>query len=388
MNRRTNIKKPVNDLDYGIRAFASDKSKGEQARRSTAKQQHDAVGSHPYSVFKRPYGQDNYQAMEYLGDFPPGFFPMGPFLPDVPGMEMPVPDWDVYIPWNLTFFCTSSLCWCEGGEVCKTVSCTYEIVSVSFVEGDGKGWGLTASKSNLYITAPADAHGSQNIDIYMRAKRPWPSPHGTSEFVFGTHCNISIPECKKAECCSGTVTSWDSVNSADTVVRERSAGVFVNGSGTDITWTVSGTGFWLDGGYSVTSLADGGTSVTVYCDDVACGSGTITATACDGTTATGYIRCTTGVWVDKGNICQDGATGGVGTSCFPAELRNTYYSSLSGGGCGWGYSCCNVAVAVLGPCADLGAPPWSDAHAGESCDCGRPYQTRAKFFRTYEWECS
>jgi len=107
--------------------------------------------------------------------------------------------------------------------------------------------------------------------------------------VYGTHGNISISECRASVCCSGVVTEWDLVNSAYMITRETSGTVFIVGSGADIDWSISGTGW---------SIVGNGLSAEVSADVTACGVGTITATSqCDGSTAEGYVRSNVGSWV-------------------------------------------------------------------------------------------
>ena len=67
-------------------------------------------------------------------------------------------------------------------------------------------------------------------------------------------------------CCSGVVTAYDYVNSAATIAREADATVYVTGTGSNITWDITGVGF---------SIVGNGLSATVSADNTACGAGSI-----------------------------------------------------------------------------------------------------------------
>lgn len=287
----------------------SKKPYAEQIRIPTQKAADNAIVT-KHSEFKKPYLSDTYEEMEYIADAPPGFAFAPPNL-DTPWMGIPTPNFgDMYTPWHLIFNCTltSEDCYCEGGEKCFSLSCTHEIIGINVHE---TGLDVSVSDPRVCVTAPEGESGSVEIDVNMRAPRPWPSPHGTSKFVYGTHYSISLPSCPTKECCSGTVTAWDSGNSDDTVTQSSSAVATITGSGTETDWTISGSGFWFDEGFSVTTLLNAGLTVTVYTDGSACGTGDIVATGCDGSTASGKIRCTdVGAW----NVfftCIDNGGGGV-----------------------------------------------------------------------------
>lgn len=102
--------------------------------------------------------------------------------------------------------------------------------------------------------------------------------------------------------CECTGATWDSTTSAEAIVRESSCTVAITdgGSGTK-TWSVSGTGFWFDEGYTITSLDTTANSVTLYADATACGTAVIAACG-----ATGYVKCTTGSWSAETDICDLG----------------------------------------------------------------------------------
>lgn len=116
-------------------------------------------------------------------------------------------------------------------------------------------------------------------------------------------------------CTGDTGIEYNTENSAETVNRNSSATVLVIGNNAPFTWTISGTGFWLDAAHTQTTIATASNSVVIYADSTACGAGTITVTGCDGLAATGYIRCTTGSWISQGGGAWQGC-GSLGREVY------------------------------------------------------------------------
>lgn len=327
----------------------SDKPYAEQIRTPTDKASDNAI-DRKHSELKKPYLSDTYEEMEHLADAPLGysFNPSGPFNIDTPWMGNPVPDFggpnNPYDPWTIPFYCGTQPCWCEDETKEFTMKCTQEIVRVYFNPAVD-GLSVSANKTSVTVTAEEGFSGHGRLTVEMKANIPeggglW---QGKYSVVYGEHSGIWVGECRPdSECCSDIITAWDVGNSSETIAREGNGAAAVTGSGSDIDWTISGTGFWLDGEYSLTELLGQGTSILVYADDTACGSATITAAACNGgQTATGWIRCTTGTW-DSVEICfDDGGVGGSNYYCYPEEKRDTAYRSMSGG-CqvGGPHTCC------------------------------------------------
>lgn len=341
MSIKTNKPSNVIAREYGRRMYMSKKPYAEQIRIPAQKAADNEIET-KHSELKKPYLSDTYEEMEHFADAPIGYAfsptssgyglssPGGPMSGsggsgfDTPWMGIPTPDFpEMYTPWHLLFMCGWADCYCEGSETCFNLSCTHEIVGVDIKFPPlYRGWKVRGSGSKVCVTPPDGATGSIYVDVNMRAPRPWPSPHGTSKFVYGTHGGISISACPEKECCNGTVTSWDTVKSVKKLARGANSAVFVVGSGTEVDWTISGTGFWFDAGSTVTSLSDAGLSVTVYAQAaVACGVATITATGCDGSTSIGYVVCTTGVWSDCNPLrvavpYGSGSVGGAGSGAW------------------------------------------------------------------------
>jgi hypothetical protein len=171
--------------------------------------------------------------------------------------------------------------------------------------------------------------------------------------------------------CTGDLMTWDDVNSAETVAREASCVVYVTGDwDSSIEWSVSGSGFWFDEAYTLTTIETAGKSVTLYADADACGSATITACG-----ATGYVRCTTGQW-DTIDTCQSSTEGcsGAGPWTFHYYIGKYWYT---------------VIICCANPCDDS-CP--SGPYGGGQCAlyCGPPldYYNQVYNYTQREWDCA
>ena len=170
-------------------------------------------------------------------------------------------------------------------------------------------------------------------------------------------------------CCDGSGMAWDSAGSASTIAREASATVAITDStemGGPYTWSVSGTGFTLDNATTV------GLTNTLNADATACGSAEITVTGCDGTVVTGYVRCTTGAWIET-NRCIGTCAGGVSFSCYMTVGKKQYWNAYYLYGC---VITCPSFICPGGSCDDSSRE--CPAYANAS-NCGQ--------YREYEWEC-
>lgn len=143
---------------------------------------------------------------------------------------------------------------------------------------------------------------------------------GTSTFTG----NFNIPQ--NFECPENPSLEYDTVNSAETIDRNGSAALVVIGNNGPYTWSVSGTGFSLE----IEGQPTGPTN-TLHADGAACGAATITVTGCSGPPVTGYVRCTTGRWIDitQVNPCPSPG-GGVRQSCSCAPNWTCGYQKISG----------------------------------------------------------
>jgi RHS repeat-associated protein len=84
----------------------------------------------------------------------------------------------------------------------------------------------------------------------------------------------------------------------DEIARNSSIPINVIGGCPPYTWSVSGNGFTLEKNEEPT-----GPTNTLYADNTACGTATVTVTGCNVPPVTGYIRCTSGTWSAKIYTC-------------------------------------------------------------------------------------
>lgn len=201
----------------------------------------------------------------------------------------------------------------------------------------------------------------------------------------------------KANCCTlATQISYSSGNPA-TIGQSTEAAITVDDGCGPFSWSVSGTGF---------SFAQPNTtsrSNTLITDGSACGTATITVTDECGDTATGYVRNTTGVWVEKStSTCE---LSGVGTEVDTGgtwydyeyivgnkrQLQRTVHVQTNNleGPCSTGY------------CDDLCGDPWEctdcigDGEHPVPCEENASEATplsiicwKVGSLNYYEWECA
>ncbi len=175
------------------------------------------------------------------------------------------------------------------------------------------------------------------------------------------------------EPCVCTEATWDS---GDDVTLGQSDDVVVSITSTPPnspkTWNISGTGFWFDAGYTVTSLETDANSVTVYTDGSACGSGTITVCG-----VTGYVRCTTGKWVVDTH-CSNFANCGGG--CGTAGCEGTQGAAFK-----YHDQYCHMLVNVCGVCILL---PQTCTEYGAYGDCLANFRCSHHYSTLCEWVCA
>ena len=176
--------------------------------------------------------------------------------------------------------------------------------------------------------------------------------------------------------------------------------VNVTANGTPLTWAVSGTGFSLE------HAETAGTGNVLHSDGSACGAATITITDCDGNQATGYVRCTAGVWSAL-------VVGCVLTGAWDTKHGATLFSLTKGKYIQWqkisptidaGHNCsespCPDVCAIFGnfltncltfTCADYGwaEPACDDYCCGAPCDSGVTAKCMCTEYVKYsEWICN
>jgi len=175
--------------------------------------------------------------------------------------------------------------------------------------------------------------------------------------------------------CDDSEMTWNTTASAETVAANSSCSVAVEdpyGTSGPFNWEVTGSGFWLDSGYSTKILTNAGSSILVYTEPEACGSATVVCTGCGGNSTSGVIRCTVGTW-DLIESCT-GTCSGSGSTCRNIidqyKHENQYYQF------GCSVTCASVTCnGSEGECNDGGfCRDYSIAK-----NCGQ--------YHKYEWIC-
>ena len=234
------------------------------------------------SEFEKPYLDDDRGRMHSDPSWPdwPPFpdIPPWPPLPDIPGPG-PLPGCAIlcYPPGGSD--CNDSI-WCHPGIWCgQDIGCT---LCTWVVEGATSGY-----------TPHASGVGSWGIDVWIDTDLVEEGGEALVKICMTDPCgNICCDdvEVRCSACPPETVMTWDSVNSAETVVRSGTAGVYVKDGLGPYTWSVTGTGF---------SMLHNETTVlynTLQADATACGTATVTVTDFCGDSTEGIVRCTTGTW--------------------------------------------------------------------------------------------
>lgn len=158
-------------------------------------------------------------------------------------------------------------------------------------------------RNTLKVESPFSGTGV--LDYRVAASLPALVDTWRSGYTYNCGCVDFELDCT---CPPGSsVIAWDDENSADTIGRSDSATAAITeaGNGSPYTWSVSGEGFWIDAAHTKKSKVSLDTQILIYTDNTACGTGTVLATACDGETATGGIRCTFGEWTNYTLICGE-----------------------------------------------------------------------------------
>lgn len=233
------------------------------------------------SEFEKPYLDDDRGKMHM--DWP---WPDWPPFPDIP----PWPPWsppDGPVPGlpGCAILCYEpSDCddpiWCHPGIWCGTdIGCT---LCTWVVEGATSGY-----------TPHLSGVGSWGIDVWIDSNLVEEGGEALVRICMtdpcGNECCSDVEVgCKK--CPPEIVISWDDVNSAETIVREGNAGVYVKDGLGPYTWSVAGTGFSMLHNETTTLYN------TLQADATACGPATITVTDFCGDSTEGIVRCTEGQW--------------------------------------------------------------------------------------------
>ena len=283
----------ISNQDYGRRLYVDNAPYAKQmgvGSRKPAFNQNDAL--YAQSEFKKPYREDDYEEMEYLSDAYPGFPWDYDFdTPFVPG-ENPFGEGG-YNPWTVRFLCDLlGACYGYGEEHCSNIHCGWPITGYR-IHSIPAGCSFSLSGNTLCAECPEGETFWITFDVIMQATF---QHNGATVKVTGRHYNMSISHCLGQ--CDGTGIAWDQDESANSVVRPNSVSIAISDSngtkGSPYSWAITaGTGFSLENA-TTTGLTN-----TLHTTGSACGMAEITVTACDGvTTAVGYVRCTSGHYVD------------------------------------------------------------------------------------------
>ena len=216
----------------------------------------------------------------------------------------------------------------------------------------------------------------------------------------------------KANCCAGATQISYSAGNPATIGQSSEAAITVDDGCPPFSWSVAGTG------YSFAQTKTQSRSNTLITDGDACGTATITVTDDCGDTATGYVRGTTGEWIEKEEMyaycpaglfvsgqcteCAEDA-GGCLDNAGPSETiigNKKWYFSLGGCvGVDDGDNCDSGSIRYMkiSGCAEPDNPPpcgnpLSCYDGGESCN--PHYETCTgigcvwELCTYYEWECA
>jgi len=306
-------KPKTSGLDYGHRTYMdADDYTSAMARGSDKNIDNKTKRSH--SDDKKPYMGDEYPEMEHFFTpyDPPNFVPPGipddprivPRVPGGPGADLAV------------LYCQIVGCFVENETTCLALNCTYTPIAVMFAHFHPPGVDISLQGKNICITATSASPPAIEVDVLMSGI----SPDGRK--LLGTHDSIMITKCPDWEtdpepvnCEDADPLEWDTENSAETIIQDGQATVYVTGGVGLFTWTVSGTG------YTLSARKTSGRANTIHADETSCGTATITCTdECD-TQVEGTLRnVTAGKW----GPLQSPVCGLAGVQCDPDPYNNYY----------------------------------------------------------------
>ena len=288
-------------------------------------------------------------------------------------------------PWSIYFWIYPTDCYNEGATTSIELNPSWPDV----LGAGTTNAGITTSGTNpLNVTAPAD----YTYDIYLYATLQAVGYHwADGSNVFGTPKD-SISECG---CIDDPLMAYDYGSSGATIARGASCTIAITGNNTPFTWSVSGTGFTLDDA-TTTGLTN-----TLNADGTACGTATITVTGCDGTVATGYVRCTTGQWTlidnDVNQVCTLTGACTSQTSSFIERVEGKYkqWEHIAGtlyqGNCDG--SCAGCGLCIFGfTCNGISGMQGDVQDEGCCCKSSSAFPKYYCMYqierRLYEWECA
>lgn len=193
--------------------------------------------------------------------------------------------------------------------------------------------------------------------------------------------------------CTGSVeitssadpVEYDTDGSIENIGINSSGIIYITDGVSSFTWSVAGTGFWFDAGFTITEIETVDREAIIYTDGSACGAGTITVTDCNGDTS-GVVRAP-GSWKNYYQSCIETVV--TQGTCIVGNIRYTAGINSVYVGC-YEYDperCCYSIVA-------LGCT-WDPPLAGSApCErqCSNPSfpelaeHHQARLYR-HTWEC-
>lgn len=309
------------------------------------------------SELQKPYRNPYYPEMEYTWpnwEFP--FTECDDFIvdcnPTLPGKRLAGASQNIK---EHIFDAESPSCFCPGGVTDFEITGTHPIYLLTITHTDCSAYGTGVAihggwgTNKLYgqLKACSSESGFITIEASMNAYDGTP---GDS--------NVNIFECSESECCSDESTPLlcDAGNPA-TVAPTGNATLVWTGGSAKGPWQVaiSGSGFWLDAGYTLTEITRTVKTVNVYCDGASCGPGQITVT-------------------DLAEGCED-------LSPLICSIRNTNGAWNNYAGCGPEGTCCGEAVWVgaLLKSDNITCAQWDGftsagtcTTGGDGCGCTNP----------------
>lgn len=423
----------VVNQDYARKPYLAD-SYDEMMRRSTYRGAYNQVLMRQ-SEFEKPYLEDDYQEMQHFFAIPPlppwgewdwippegttGGPPGGiPGLGGLPGGPK---------PGISSGFCDIT-CWDGGswyGDPCEeALGDCHLAVSTLGVSGT---WTVSGPVKKIeYFRDHIQSFPAKDINnaksIYIHAD--WDNiekidDKKEAEFTVryiderGNKCEteVTISCIEKCDCYTEPAFVYDTDN-AETMAADSSLRLYVENGCSPFSWSVSGTGF---------SFAEGktdGHSNYLVASASACGSASITVTDDCNVIVTGWLRGTTGEWVEKSTgVCEISGVGTeIDTSTYELITGNKKQTQVTGSdasGCP-GHGCeagqeafcegrgplgltTNCIDPLSGGCDYPYAMPCSSMDYDAICDSGRRFFAgdtdcwqcfHVAALAYYEWECA
>lgn len=311
------------------------------------------------SELQKPYIHPYYPEMEYT--WPNWEFPYPECEEIIEDCDPSTPD-----PEDIIFDAESSSCWCPGISMPLEITGTWPIYKLTITEADCGGgmfgtylrivggWGT--NKVWGYIHACSTEEGFITIEASMN----------TDEGVPGDS-NVNLFRCDT--CCEELIC--DPANPTTVAAGNNVQLEWTGGSGFYHV-EVSGTGAWLDSGYTITAQDITGTAARIYADGTACGALNLTITdngkcADELDPITCWVKCTTGVQTTYNNTC-DCATAGDDPICDESFQSVAVVTNIVNINCtirdAWVYS----ATCLSGGCGCTHPSAWCAAMSdGGTC---------------------